>query len=101
MPINTKIKLLKKEKLKEDVFKFTCEAKEIAECAKPGQFIEIQVTEDWNPRLRRPISIHNVDKQKGEIEFIFQIRGKGTLVLSETESGEILDVIGPLGDKRF
>lgn len=35
MPIHTKCKLIKKEKLKEDIYKFEIESKEIAKSAKP------------------------------------------------------------------
>ncbi len=35
MPVHAKCKLVKKEKLKEDIFKFSVEAKEIANTAKP------------------------------------------------------------------
>lgn len=34
MPIHTKCKLVKKEKLKEDIFKFSIESEEIAKTAK-------------------------------------------------------------------
>ena len=35
MPIHTKCKLVKTEKLKEDIYKFSVESKEIAKTAKP------------------------------------------------------------------
>ena len=35
MPVHAKCKLVKKEKLKEDIFKFSLDAKEIASTAKP------------------------------------------------------------------
>ena len=35
MPIHVKCKLLKKEKLKDDIYKFTVDAKEIVNLAKP------------------------------------------------------------------
>lgn len=35
MPIHIKCKLLKKEKLKNDIYKFTIDAKEIANDSKP------------------------------------------------------------------
>ena len=101
MPVNTKIKLLKKEKLKEDILKFTCETEEIAKGALPGQFIEIKVSKSTEPFLRRPISIYNIDKKNNIIEFIFQIRGRGTNFLSEITEGELIDVVGPLGDSVF
>ena len=101
MPLNTKIKLLKKEKIKADVLKFTCEAEEIVKLALPGQFVDVKVSKSEEPFLRRPISIHNIDKENNTIEFIFQVRGRGTSFLSEIEEGELIDVVGPLGDSAF
>lgn len=64
-----------------------------------GQFIEIRVTDEIEPLLRRPISIHNIE---GNIlEFIFQVKGKGTEILSEKKIGEEIDILGPLGHGTF
>lgn len=49
--------------------------------------------------LRRPISIHNIEGNI--IEFIFQIKGKGTQKLSEKEIGGYIDILGPLGRGTF
>lgn len=101
MGLNTKIKVLAKEKLKEDVIKLTCFSQEISKQALPGQFIEVQVSKTYEPFLRRPISIYNVDKEKQTIEFIFQVKGRGTTFLSETKENDELDVLGPLGNGTF
>ena len=63
MPVQLHCKLIKKEQLKPDIFKFSLSAKEITDVAKPGQFIEIRVTDGLDPFLRRPISIYNMDKR--------------------------------------
>lgn len=89
-------KLVKKEKLKLDIYKFSVEAPSIANVAKPGNFLEIRVNEEVEPFLRRPISIYNLDKEKGILEFIFQLKGNGTKILCKKEVGDIVDIIGPL-----
>lgn len=99
--VQLQAKLLKKEVLKQDIFKFSVEAKEIAQIAKPGQFLEIRVTDQVQPFLRRPISIYNIEKEKGIVEFIFQVKGNGTQILSKKTEGEFIDIIGPLGDGTF
>ena len=101
MPVQLHSKLIKKEKLKEDIFKFSLSAKEITDIAKPGQFIEIRITDGLDPFLRRPISIYNMDKEKGILEIIFRIQGKGTKILSRRKEGETVDIIGPLGYGTF
>ena len=101
MPKMLLAKLIKKEKLKEDIFKFSVEAPEIVNTSKQGNFIEIRVSENIEPFLRRPISIYNLDKEKGILEFIFQVKGKGTEILSKKEEGDLIDIIGPLGYGTF
>ena len=101
MPVKLQAKLIKKEQLKEDIFKFSLDAKEIVELAKPGQFIEIRVTEGIDPFLRRPISIYNMDKENGILEIIFRVQGKGTDILSKRKEEELVDIIGPLGYGTF
>jgi len=101
MPVKLQSKLIKKEQLKEDIFKFSLSAKEIVDTAKPGGFIEIRVTDGLDPFLRRPISIYNMDKENGILEIIFRVQGKGTEVLSRRKEGETVDIIGPLGYGTF
>lgn len=64
-----------------------------------GQFLEIRVTDEIEPLLRRPISIHNIEGNI--VEFVFQIKGKGTEILSGKEIGEEIDILGPLGNGPF
>lgn len=99
MGVKVKCELVKKEKLIEGIYKFSVKAPEIARTAKPGQFLEIKVSETGEPYLRRPISIYNID---GDIvEFIFQVKGKGTSLLANRKVGEKLDILGPLGYGTF
>ena len=101
MPVNIKAKLLKKEELKPGILKFSVQADEIVSTAKPGNFIEIRVNDDIEPFLRRPISIYNMNKENGILEFIFQIKGKGTTILARRNEGELIDIVGPLGFGTF
>lgn len=94
-------KLINKVQIKENIFKFSVEAASIANQAKPGQFLEIKVNDQYEPYLRRPISIYNIDKEKGIVEFIFQVKGNGTDILSKKSVGDLVDVVGPLGGGTF
>ena len=101
MPVNVKAKLVSKEEIIPDIYKFSVKAEEIVKSANPGNFIEIRVNDDIEPFLRRPISIYNMDKEKGILEFIFQVKGKGTKILSNKNEGDLIDIIGPLGYGTF
>ena len=101
MPKQVFAELIKKEKLLEGLYKFSVDAKEIVELANPGNFIEIRINENSDPFLRRPISIYNLDKENGVLEFIFQVKGKGTELLAKKKEGDKIDIIGPLGNGTF
>ena len=101
MPVQTFAKLIKKEEIIKDIFKFSVEAEEIVKTAKPGNFIEIRVNDQTEPFLRRPISIYNMNKEAGILEFIFQIKGNGTNLLSKKQIGDKIDILGPLGNGTF
>ena len=101
MAVIEKVELVEKEQLKHDIYKFSIKSEKMANEAKPGQFLEIKVTDDIEPFLRRPISIFNVKREEGILEFIFQVKGKGTEILSTKKVGEEIDIIGPLGKGTF
>ena len=42
-----------------------------------------------------------MDKDKGILEIIFQVKGEGTKILSEKNEGTEVDVVGPLGQGTF
>jgi dihydroorotate dehydrogenase electron transfer subunit len=90
--------ILKKEKLTERIFLLTLSSPFIAKNGKPGNFIHLKVSKTTVPLLRRAFSLHKTNSEKGEIEVLFKIIGLGTKILSEKKKGEVLDLIGPLGN---
>lgn len=66
------------------------------EYVKPGQFFNIKITELHELFLRRPFSVHDIHRDN--IKIIYKVVGKGTELLSGKKSGELLDIIGPLGN---
>jgi dihydroorotate dehydrogenase electron transfer subunit len=94
--IQTKAELVYNKRLKGRYMRCMLYAPLMARKAGPGQFVNIKVSGDDVPLLRRPFSIHRV---KGpNIEVIYELLGKGTELLSQRKAGEYLDVIGPLGN---
>ncbi len=67
----------------------------IATVAKPGQFLTIRCGNGLI--LRRPFSIHRTVDGK-LVSVFFKVVGKGTTWLSQRDSGEVLDLLGPLGN---
>jgi len=79
----------------------TLVAPEIAERARPGQFLAIAMPEEREFVLRRHFSIHQASRRggwAGTLEFIVEPSGgAGTGWLARARAHESLDVIGPLG----
>lgn len=74
-------------------------AREIAERAQPGQFVEIAVGAPAT-LLRRPFSIARVSRQgasAGTVDVVFDAHGPGTEWLTTVRAHDVVDVIGPLG----
>ena len=73
-------------------------APQISETARPGQFCMLDVTSgnSSDPLLRRPLSIHTIDRQ-GAVTFLYRHAGRGTHLLSQRSAGDTVQVLGPLG----
>lgn len=89
--------IAKREQLGEHYFTLTLQHPDRMETILPGQFVEIEVKGTREVMLRRPISIHDVDAEKGTMTLLIQIVGKGTRQLATLKEGDKLNVIYPLG----
>jgi dihydroorotate dehydrogenase electron transfer subunit len=72
----------------------------IAEGARPGQFVHLLAGQDRSFPLRRPFSIHRVERPGaalGTVEVVFDVVGAGTLALSRLRPHDVVDALGPLG----
>lgn len=89
--------IVKTESLSTDIVRLSLRAPSIAAQAKPGQFINVKVGQGFDPLLRRPFSIHQVDDD-GRLQIIFKVIGKGTNALSSLCPGKVVSLVGPLGN---
>ncbi|MFX1573745.1 MAG: sulfide/dihydroorotate dehydrogenase-like FAD/NAD-binding protein [Promethearchaeota archaeon] len=92
-------KILKKIQLGNSgtLFEIDVRAPLIAKKAFAGNFVLIRINETGE---RIPLTIADYSSEKGIITIVFQVVGKSTLLLSHKNvDDEILDVIGPLGNK--
>jgi len=89
-----KSKILSAVETIKDTYLFRLEAPEIAQEAKPGQFVMVRVGKETI--LPRPFSVHAADGK--EIALLFSVVGKGTGWLAQKKKGETLDIFGPLGN---
>ena len=92
------LKVIENKRLNKDFFIIELEGNTKIPDLKPGQFIQVRVDGSPETFLRRPISVHDVDYIKNTLKILIQIAGKGTETLSKIESGDILNIIYPLGN---
>jgi dihydroorotate dehydrogenase electron transfer subunit len=64
----------------------------------PGQFVQVEIKNSPTTFLRRPISVHFIDKKRNEMWLLIQLIGDGTRKLAEISTGEKLNLIFPLGN---
>ena len=77
------------------IFSNEIEAAQIAKKAQPGQFVIIKANETGE---RIPLTMAEVNKEKGTITIIYMLVGKSTRLFSSLEVGDAYqDVVGPLG----
>lgn len=88
-------RIVKKEVLAPAVKLFEVEAPLVARSARAGQFIILRIDE-YGERI--PLTIADLDRERGTVKIVFQEVGKSTQLLGQLEEGEyILDFAGPLG----
>lgn len=80
-----------------DYYLLKLEAAELARNSSPGQFAMLRCSEGYDPFLRRPLAIHQVERDKGVVVFLYQVRGKGTKWLSMRCQDDKVSLLGPMG----
>ena len=89
-------RIIEKKQISSDVFLMRLEAPLIAEERQAGQFIILQVDENFGERI--PLTIADASTEDGTITIIYQVVGKTTLALSQLQVGqEVEALVGPLG----
>src|SRR3990167_4729076 len=81
------------KRLKKGLFLLSFNSNWLAKTVLPGQFLHLKIS---SVILRRPFSIHRVEKDK--VYILFKVKGRGTKALSQIKEGNLLDIIGPLGN---
>ena len=64
----------------------------------PGQFVEVRISDSATTYLRRPISIHNIDREHNELWLLVRRAGDGTCRLTFYKEGTIVNMVLPLGN---
>lgn len=97
--IKMEAKIVRQDEIATDIYSMVIQAPEIASQAVPGQFIDVY-SADGSKLLPRPISICEIDKENGRLRVVYRVTGPktGTEEFSKLKAGDIIPVIGPLGN---
>ena len=88
-------KILSKKEICPHQYEITIDAPYVVRNAKAGQFIIFRADENGE---RVPLTIADVNKEKGELTLVFMAVGYSTKELAALEvCDEIADIVGPLG----
>ncbi|MCM3738418.1 dihydroorotate dehydrogenase electron transfer subunit [Bacillus cytotoxicus] len=90
--------VVNQKEIAKNIYELVLQGDLVEHMNEPGQFVHIKVAEGSTPLLRRPISICNVDQEKNEFTMLYRAEGQGTKTLSQKKQGEMVDVLGPLGN---
>jgi dihydroorotate dehydrogenase electron transfer subunit len=87
--------VIEKTAISAGIYSYEILCPDVAEIAKPGQFVHVKAD---GFTLRRPISICEIDRRNGTLRIVFEIRGQGTAKLTSLNVGDNIDMIAPLGN---
>ena len=86
------------EKVSENSYRLVLKTeKQVVEEAQPGQFIHLKINECSDPLLRRPFSIHQVNRKQKTLTILYAVVGVGTRIMAAELPGKHVNLLGPLG----
>ena len=86
--------IAEKKAIAKGMFDMWINCPDVAQVAQAGQFVHISAS---GFQLRRPISICEINREKGQLRIVFEVRGNGTDEISRLNAGDTIDMIAPLG----
>lgn len=92
----TTVTVVSQKQIAEQIYDLWLET-ELAEEAHAGQFVAVY-PHNAATLLPRPISICEVDRDRGRMRLVYRIAGKGTAEFSACRTGDNLEVLGVLGN---
>jgi dihydroorotate dehydrogenase electron transfer subunit len=85
------------ERIVGNEFEIVFHAPEVAQAARPGQFLELLFGESYAPLVRRPFSLYRVEREAGTFSVLYLARGAFTSGLAQKRVGDLVSLLGPLG----
>lgn len=95
------VEILRHIEVRPGYFRMGLAFPELARIARPGQFVMVRIPGQQSLLLRRPFSVHNRLRGGNRVsgfELLYKVVGEGTTAMSEMAAGDVIDVLGPLGN---
>tara|TARA_Y100001970_G_scaffold271387_1_gene366578 strand:+ start:868 stop:1665 length:798 start_codon:yes stop_codon:yes gene_type:complete len=96
MIYNEKSRVIDNKEIAENIFEAHLSSENLSKIAKPGQFINILPSSDFDKTMRRPMSLSYQDDKSFKI--IYKPIGDGTRIMRDWKKDDSIDVLGPLGN---
>lgn len=93
--IHNRYRIISNQKICDRFVHLVLDAPSVVASCRPGQFVNVRVTEKLDPVFRRPFGIYRAQKN---LEILYEVVGKGTGILAAKKAGEEIDILGPLGN---
>lgn len=86
------------KQLTADIFVLDLKGEFPYEKASSGQFVNVLIGDGKGHPLRRSISIASCNPEAKTLTLVYRVVGDGTKWMSERTVGDVIDVLGPLGN---
>jgi dihydroorotate dehydrogenase electron transfer subunit len=100
--IQEKVKVLANTQLTPACWRLTLDSRSrISLEIKPGQFINLRITESMDPLFRRPFSVFRpllLNSTEKGLEIVYKVVGRGTKKMTTLLPNDEVDILGPCGN---
>ena len=97
MKVKEKCIVISQDCIAKDIYSLWLQTEQIAAQARPGQFVSVYCN-DGGHLLPRPISLCEINQEKGTLRLVYRVVGKGTEMFAALKAGDSVEVLGPLGN---
>ena len=97
MKVKEKCIVISQDCIAKDIYSLWLKTDKIAAQARPGQLVSVYCN-DGGHLLPRPISLCEINQEKGTLRLVYRVVGKGTEMFAALKAGDSVEVLGPLGN---
>jgi dihydroorotate dehydrogenase electron transfer subunit len=92
------VPIVENVQLARDTFRVRVACPAIASRITPGQFVMLRIAGVNDPLIGRPLAMYRVSGEAGWLDVVYLVKGKFTSQLARQNTGDLLEIWGPLGN---